>query len=238
MAEMVSQFRSRTWHPTTTTTSSGTWSPPSSSSIETPQPRSPWDTRRRDEKGTTMEAINEIVRRAKSEASEDERTHEVLKSIRALPGVEELAGPLAFRIGAHEIQVGLTTHLEKLEGALKEVAPLGLSIAPEVVAHLPYSDGESVLVTRYAAALGETLKPLKPADGPISAEARARAKDDLSRLAEHGMIHGYAGRGFAPWLVSGGKKTLVLEGWSALRSAGAEESREQLEKVDALFGRF
>jgi hypothetical protein len=183
------------------------------------------------------DTISEIVRRASTEP-EDERTHEVLKGIRALPGIEELSGPLTFRTGPFEIQVGMTQHLEKAVNSLNEVRPLKLSIAPEVVSHLPFSDNESVLVTRYPAVEGEKLVALKPGQGVVSDGTRARVRADFEKLAANGMVHGYASRGFAHWLSTADKKTVVLDGWTSLRPAGVPESAQHLEQIDGLLSRL
>lgn len=190
---------------------------------------------------SVADTVSEIVRRVSAEAPEDERIHAVLREIRALPNIEELDGPLAFRSGDVEIQVGLIANLEKAKKSLDEVRSLKLSIAPEVVAHLPFSGAESVLVTRYAACEGERLLPVRPSapgQGSISEASRERAKKDLLRLSERGLIHPWAARGFAPWLVSSESKTLVLSGWTELRPADADERASQLERAGALLGRL
>lgn len=185
------------------------------------------------------ESVSEIVRRVESEVPEDDRTSEVLRAIRALPGIVELNGPLTFRSGQHEIQVGLTGNLDKTAGALKELAPLKLSIAPELVAQHSFAPGEGVLVSRYAAVSdGEKLVPLKPNEGGIEAKAKERARQDFEKLAANGLIHGYAGRGFAQWLATSDKKSLALDGWTSLRAASAEERVEQLERIDGLLARI
>jgi hypothetical protein len=183
------------------------------------------------------QTVQKIVEGAKN-APAEERTHEVLKGIRALPGIEELPGPLAFRSGHHEIHVGLTANLAKTANSLNELKALKLSVAPEVLADLPFSDHESVLVTRYGAAPDASLTPLKETDTGVGEAARARAKSDLEKLAGHGLIHGYAGRGFAHWLKSADKNTLVLGNWSALREANSEEQKESLERIDQLLSRL
>lgn len=182
-----------------------------------------------------QETIGSIVQGAKS-APEDDRTHEVLKGIRALPGIEELNGPLIFRTGGHQIQVGLTAALDKTSESLREIAHLKLGIAPEVVSQQEFAPGESVLVTRYAGA--EKLQALKPSDAPIAENVRAKARAELEKLAIAGKQHGFAARGFAQWLTTPDKKALMLDGWSALKSATPAESAEQLAGVDALLARL
>lgn len=187
---------------------------------------------------STPDTIAELVKRVSAEAPPEERTHEVLQGIRALPNIEELPGPLAFRSENYEIHVGLTHNLEKVAKNLSDVKSMKLSVAPEVVAHLPYGDGEGVLITRYAAIDGERLTPVRPGQTAVPAAARERFQKDLAALGARGLVHPYASRGFAHWLASSESKTLVLDNWSVLRGADASEASEHLGKVDGLLARL
>jgi hypothetical protein len=176
--------------------------------------------------------VSEIVRDHPADV------HAVLHALRAVPGIEELDGPIAFRICEHEIHVGLKAGMERQRDMLEKVRALDLAIAPEVVALHPIGDEEAALLLRYRACRGEHLLPVRAVDGPIPPESFARAKRDIAKLGSNGFVHRYAGRGAASWLASDKQKTLVLSGWTSLAQGSAKDGESMCEQVNAVFSKL
>ncbi|MEZ4222817.1 MAG: hypothetical protein R3B13_17885 [Polyangiaceae bacterium] len=155
---------------------------------------------------------------------------DVATALGNLPGVDEV-DRLRFRHREHKIHVGRWQHLEVTTRALVQVAPLSLSIAPEVVTSFSAGRDHGVLILRYAACSGERLARVSDTLQPLHEDAVAALRRDMQTLISHGLVHPYV-RGTVHWLVSSERGILVLDDWYALARCTAEEGREALGEID------
>src|SRR5215813_14669868 len=121
----------------------------------------------------------------------------VENSIARLPGVDPIPeldavlqhATLSYLVREYEISIGLNDFIDDEVASLARIRPLNISCAPEVEVRLPLGAKASVLIKRYWACRHEslegiTLDHVRDHKEPFRAEAEARFRADLRRLAE------------------------------------------------------
>ena len=135
------------------------------------------------------------------------------------------------RVVDHVVRIDYDYRVEYFQWALERVCPLGLSIAPELIATYVSSD-RAVAVARYNAVPGESLIPVLEYDGPIPDEAKQRFRDDIVRLFDAGLNHPSTTRDPTHWLISEHTRTLVMENWDAFEDKPPRNLEDKLENLD------
>jgi uncharacterized protein len=170
-----------------------------------------------------------------STAPPDKHFLEVLEKLGAIAGIEPHTEP-EFRFNEFEVSVGMAGSRRGTRNMLESIASMSLSIAPSVVAYIPFGDDDAVLITRYAACPGERLARIETTTGPLQEAAGARFRADMQKLVDRGLVHPYV-RGPYHWLISSETGTLVLDSWYALRECSEAEGIEMMGKVDGFLAR-
>ena len=180
--------------------------------------------------------VRDIVDRVTATSGpEGDELPRICQELRALPDIDA-SDPIAFRYREYVIAPGFTMHLDREAEILRWVRGLDIAAAPELVALVPFAEGQAVLVSRYWACEGEILRPVRSLREPLQEQARRRFRRDLATLADNGAIHPYA-RGTMHWFAAERSETLVLNGWSALRRCNREECDDFLAVVDQVLSR-
>ncbi len=128
------------------------------------------------------------------------------------------------------LQIGGDSLIKDAE-KLQWLKQLEVSAAPEPLALIP-ADSHFVLVARYGACSDEQLVPVERKKHVLTPEAIRRFQRGMVALADHGMFHPFAGRGFAHWLIGETSGTIVLNSWSMLWPFEPRERAEMLSAVN------
>ena len=128
------------------------------------------------------------------------------------------------------VRIDFSNRVEDFRECLERVGPLGLSIAPELVA-LYETSHYAALVSRYSAVPGESLRPVDQ-DDRLTPAVKQRFRDDVARLFDAGLNHPFAARGWQCWLLSELTHTVVMGGWHALRFEPPRNADRELAQLD------
>jgi hypothetical protein len=148
-------------------------------------------------------------------------------------GIEALPGTIAGD-GTHwnhevAIAAAMGRRFDQELEALEKLRELELSVAPQVVGTWT-TDRSQVIIRRYAACKGERLIKVSQEPVKLTPAARARVREDLTRLADAGFMHPWASRGATYWRVGEQTGTIVLEAWAVLQPL--HDRADLLQKLD------
>ena len=102
--------------------------------------------------------------------------------------------------------------VDRVQTALREIAPLGVQLVPEPMLRTTLRDHEFLLV-RYRGLDGSRLaKPLFD-EQPLEPGAVPSAIEQVERLAAAGWWHRFMDRGYGHWRVARPAGRLVVTGW-------------------------
>lgn len=182
--------------------------------------------------------VADLAARASSVAGgldEGDTTVAFVDALRTEPEVEEIEPRVAFRRRETEARIGLLDRVRDEARQLDRLGHLDLAAAPRLVSVVPLGKYTGILVSRYSAFAEERL--VRAAAQVFRPAAQDQFLRDMKVLAEHGLIHPYAGRGLHAMWVTSETGGLVLDSWHVVREADADERAEVLHAVEKLFAR-
>jgi hypothetical protein len=158
---------------------------------------------------------------------------------RSLPGFQRVDSNNYNYMG-FSFNITLEMYAARERGALQILNALEIIAAPTLVHSRLLSEGDTILITFRPNCENSPPLPLSQFKEPISGDARSRFLKDMLKLADSGLYHPYAGKGYAHWEVDPAGN-LLLNSWSQLSrfDAGAPEApQEELARISRLLERL
>ncbi|MBY0404822.1 MAG: hypothetical protein K2X66_13055 [Cyanobacteria bacterium] len=134
----------------------------------------------------------------------------------------------------YRFKLGFRMMMDTIGDQHRYLSGKGIKAAPELVTYQPINDSDAVLILRYPGTETQDLLSYEPLKNTVSTAAKKLFWDEMNQLAQDGVMHPYAGRGFYNWKLNPTSGTIHLTQWEAIQPMFGPEISESLEKIKGL----